>query len=122
MKSSIWHAITLALAAMTFSSGCKPPTPFAEHGPPTVTVATPGLQPVVPFINLTGTVAAYQSVNLVARVEGFLEAIKFQDGSFVDKGTVLFVIEQDTYQQKVLLYEAQLQDAQAEYDRQLSMI
>jgi RND family efflux transporter MFP subunit len=61
-------------------------------------------------------------VNLVARVQGFLEEIKFQDGSFVNKGTVLFVIEQDTYQQKVLLYEAQLQQAQAEYDRQLSMI
>lgn len=122
MKPSSWHAATLAFAAMTFSSGCKLPTPLTDHGPPAVTVETPALQPVVPYINLTGTVAAYQSVNLVARVQGFLEAIKFQDGSFVDKGTVLFVIEQDTYQQKVLLYEAQLLQAQTEYDRQLSMI
>ena len=122
MKSSNWNAVTLAFAAITFWSGCKLPTPFVEHGAPTVTVETPARQPVVPYINLTGTVAAYQSVNLVARVQGFLDAIKFQDGSFVGKGTVLFVIEQDTYQQKVLLYEAQLLQAQAEYDRQLSMI
>lgn len=122
MKARVWSSATLAVAAMTLGSGCKLPTPFAEHAPPTVTVQTPGLQPVVPYIHLTGTVAAYQSVNLVARVQGFLEEIKFQDGSFVDKGTVLFVIEQDTYQQKVLLYEAQLQQAQAEYDRQVSML
>ena len=122
MKASIWYSATLAFAAMTLWNGCKLPTPFAQHAPPTVTVETPGLQPVVPYIDLTGTVAAYQSVNLVARVQGFLEEIKFQDGSFVAKGTALFVIEQDTYQQKVLLYEAQLQQAQAEYDRQLSMI
>ncbi len=122
MRSSIWYAATLAFATMTLWNGCKLPAPFAEHAPPTVTVETPGLQPVVPYINLTGTVAAYQSVNLVARVQGFLEEIKFQDGSFVDKGTVLFVIEQDTYQEKVLLYEAQLQQAQAEYDRQLAMV
>ncbi len=121
MRSSIWYAATLAFATMTLWNGCKLQAPFAEHAPPTVTVETPGLQPVVPYINLTGTVAAYQSVNLVARVQGFLEEIKFQDGSFVDKGTVLFVIEQDTYQEKVLLYEAQLQQAQAEYDRQLAM-
>lgn len=122
MKASTCYLATLAIATMTLWNGCKLPTPFAEHAPPTVTVETPALQPVVPYIHLTGTVAAYQSVNLVARVQGFLEEIKFQDGSFVDKGTVLFVIEQDTYQQKVLLYEAQLQQTQAEYDRQLSMI
>ena len=78
-------------------------------------MAKPGREPVSPSIDLTGTVAPYQTVDLVARVQGFLESISFKDGSFVKKGTVLFEIEKDVYEQKVALYQAQVNGAQAEY-------
>ena len=77
---------------------------------------------VAPSIDLTGTVAPYQTVDLVARVQGFLETISFKDGSFVDKDTVLFQIEKDMYEQKVALYQAQVNGAQAEYTRQVGML
>jgi RND family efflux transporter MFP subunit len=94
----------------------------AYHFAVGVTVAKPGREQVEPSIDLTGTVAPHQTVNLVARVQGFLEAISFQDGGFVNKDQVLFQIEKDVYEEKVALYQAQLTGAQAEYTRQVGML
>ncbi|MBV8594125.1 MAG: efflux RND transporter periplasmic adaptor subunit, partial [Caulobacteraceae bacterium] len=62
---------------------------------------------------------AYNSVDLVARVQGYLETINYQDGSFVTKGTRLFGIEQDTYQQQLDQAQATLAANQAtlEYNK-----
>ena len=114
--------LILALLIALSWAGCKRPQPFTQTGPPMVTVAKPGREMVAPSIDLTGTVAPYQTVDLVARVQGFLETISFKDGSFVDKDTVLFQIEKDMYEQKVALYQAQVNGAQAEYTRQVGML
>jgi membrane fusion protein, multidrug efflux system len=114
--------LILALLIALSWAGCKRPQPFTQTGPPTVTVAKPDREMVAPSIDLTGTVAPYQTVDLVARVQGFLETISFKDGSFVDKDTVLFQIEKDMYEQKVALYQAQVNGAQAEYTRQVGML
>jgi len=58
----------------------------------------------------------------MARVSGYLESVNFQDGAFVDKGQLLFVIEPPPYEQQVALNEAVLVQAQAEYDRQQELI
>jgi RND family efflux transporter MFP subunit len=114
--------LILALLTALPWAGCKRPQPFAQTGPPSVTVAKPGRERVAPSIDLTGTVAPYQTVNLVARVQGFLETISFQDGTFVNKDKVLFQIEKDVYEEKVALYQAQLNGTQAEYTRQVGML
>src|SRR5262249_58672096 len=57
-----------------------------------------------------------------ARVEGYLRTFNFQDGSLVKAGQSLFVIEPEPYQAKLASQQAQLLDAQAEYNRQLHMI
>jgi RND family efflux transporter MFP subunit len=89
---------------------------------PAVTVATPKQEPVVDSLELTGTVAASRTVNLVARVSGYLESVDFKDGAYVDKGQLLFSIEPKPYEQEVALDQAQLRQAQSEYDRQLELI
>jgi membrane fusion protein, multidrug efflux system len=114
--------LILALLITLSWAGCKRPQPFVHTGPPTVTVAKPGRETVAPSIDLTGTVAPYQTVDLVARVQGFLETISFKDGAFVSKEKVLFEIEKDMYEEKVALYQAQLNGAQAEYTRQVGML
>jgi membrane fusion protein, multidrug efflux system len=114
--------LILALLITLSWAGCKRPQPFVQSGPPPVTVAKPGREPVAPSIDLTGTVAPYQTVDLVARVQGFLETISFKDGSFVSKDKVLFEIEKDMYEEKVALYQAQLNGAQSEYTRQVGML
>lgn len=79
---------------------------FTHKGAPTVptpivAIVKPKLLPVVEYITQTGNIVAFNSVNLVARVEGYLEEINFVDGTFVAKGRNLFVIEPPPYAAKL---------------------
>jgi len=79
-------------------SGPKGPE---EVPPPLVTVATVTEQDVNPPAEYVGHVEAVQTVDLRARIEGFLEQVKFKEGSDVCAGDLLYVIEQTAYQAKV---------------------
>jgi RND family efflux transporter MFP subunit len=90
-----------------------------------VIVAHPVQQPVTNYLEITGNTAAVNSVDLVARVQGFLQEIHYKDGDFVKKGTVLFTIEPEPYQVKLDQAKAAedgaaatLKQAEAEYQRQ----
>jgi RND family efflux transporter MFP subunit len=116
-------AVPLLLAACEEKNEYKPPPP------PAVTVATPLSQPVTAYLDLTGSTSAYQSVDLVARIEGFLESVGFADGATVTKDQQLFLIEPAPYEAKVAQAQASVDQsnavlvaAQAEYDRQNRMI
>jgi RND family efflux transporter MFP subunit len=119
-----------ALAPVAVSAlllvGCKeePRNAYVRPPPPAVTVAHPEVRTVTDYVELTGTTAAISTVQLVARVEGYLEQIHFQDGQLVKRGDLLFTIEQDQYQAKlqqahsqVAAIQAQLEQAQTEFDR-----
>jgi RND family efflux transporter MFP subunit len=80
--------------------------------PPKVDVALPVQRPITRYLDATGNTAPIKSVDLVARVQGFLEAINYQDGSFVKQGTPLFTIEPETY--KLKLEQAQAAEAGAQ--------
>lgn len=102
--------------------GCrKSPVPEAAVLP-VVIVQNPTREPVAENLDLTGTVAASRSVDLVARVSGFLESVDFKDGALVEAGQLLFVIEPEPYHQQLALNQAQLVQAQSEYDRQQDLI
>lgn len=99
-----------------------------EIPPPKVTVQEPQWQNMVDYVTQTGTLVAYNSVDLVARVEGYLDAIEFTDGTFVKKGQELFVIQPDTYYQQLLAAQATVAAqkaaniyAKSEYERQKKM-
>lgn len=117
----IYRIAGAGVALLFLVAGCKPPGLNMEAKPPRVTVAKPVSEPMVDYIEFTGTVGAYQSVNLVARAAGYLEGIHFKDGSLVKKGDLLFTTQQDTYIEDVKLYQAELDYSKAEYDRQLVM-
>jgi RND family efflux transporter MFP subunit len=89
---------------------------------PEVIVAHPFKEMVTHYDDNTGTIAATQQINLVARVEGFLESINFNDGQRVKKGDLLFVIQQDSYIEKVKRAQATLDYDNSEYQRQLAML
>lgn len=95
---------------------------------PVVMVKSPVLAPSVSYVTQTGTTIAYNSVDLVARVEGYLEGIKFTDGSFVKKDSELFVIQPQPYLEQLKAAQATLAAkkahyayTQAEYARQKRM-
>jgi len=108
-----------ALALMAFA-GCEQNT-FVPPPPPKVDVAMPVQRPVTHYLEVTGNTAPIKSVDLVARVQGFLQSIDYEDGAFVKEGTTLFTIEPETY--KLKLEQAQAAEAgaqatlkQAEFD------
>ena len=68
---------------------------------PKVIVAKPVRQMIAQYMTQTGNVVAYNSVNLVARIEGYLEKNNFVDGTFVKKGANLFIIEPPPYSAKL---------------------
>lgn len=95
---------------------------------PPVVIQKPLSVNMVEYVSQTGNTVAYQAVNLVARIEGFLENITFTDGTYVKKGQPLLVIEPEPYMAK--LREAQATVAaekaadaysKAEYRRQQRM-
>lgn len=73
---------------------------------PVVIVQKPVLAKMTEYVTQTGSTVAFNSVNLVARVEGYLDSVSFTDGSFVKKGQNLFVIEPQPYLEKLRGAEA----------------
>jgi RND family efflux transporter MFP subunit len=117
MKRKLFLQFGSALLAVAIFSGCGK-SENDSKSPPPVTVRQPRTEPVTAYLDLSGTVAASQSVDLVARVPGYLQSVNFADGSFVTNGQLLFVIQPDSYEEQLKLDEAALLQAQSEYDRQ----
>ncbi len=86
--------------------------------PPTVQVAHPLSIPMSEYVTQTGNTVAFNAVDLVARVEGYLDEINFSDGSFIEKGKTLFLIEPEPYLAKLKEAKAGLvaQEAIHTYD------
>ena len=100
-----------ALALMALA-GCEQNT-FVPPPPPKVDVAMPVQRPVTHYLEVTGNTAPIKSVDLVARVQGFLQSIDYEDGAFVKEGTTLFTIEPETYKLKLDQAKAAEAGAQA---------
>ena len=117
-----------AVAAMGILSACEQNT-FVPPPPPKVDVAAPVQRSFTRYLEATGNTAPIKNVDLVARVQGFLQSINYKDGAFVKEGTPLFTIERDTY--KLKLEQAQaaetgaqatLRQAEADYKRQQELV
>ncbi|MDH4201720.1 MAG: efflux RND transporter periplasmic adaptor subunit [Phycisphaerae bacterium] len=94
------------------------------QGPMPMPVARCLTQEVVNYNEFTGNLDAVESVDIRARVQGFLRRIAFKDGAFVKKGDLLFEIEPETYQAdrdrafaNLKSAESDLVRAQQDYDR-----
>ena len=116
-------ALIVICGLQHFSKSKKP-----AFEPPKVIVQKPKLSEVIEYVNQTGTLVAYNSVDLVARIEGFLESIEFTDGTFVKKGQELFIVEPEPYldklkeaQASVAAEQASLAYSKIEYRRQKNM-
>jgi membrane fusion protein, multidrug efflux system len=93
--------------------GCGRSSTAAPATSPAVTVAAAALKSVTPAGTFVGRVQAVDTVNLVSRVEGFLQKRAFTEGQQVKVGDLLFVIEQDTYRAAADQVQASLASAQA---------
>jgi len=108
-----WLLRAAALTALGLAAACGQSNTYQPPPPPKVTVAKPVEQKITRYFEATGNTAAVNSANLVARVQGFLTEIAYQDGAAVKRGQHLFTIEPEPYQLKLQQAQASEQAAQA---------
>lgn len=101
-------------AAMAFGlAACNNTATAPQAALPQVTVAHPLKREIVDWDEYTGRLAAPESVEVRARVSGYLTAAAFDEGAMVRKGDLLFVIDQRPYQATLESARAALAGAEA---------
>jgi len=110
----------LILSALLICSIMLPAAGSAAPGdkgkkapPPLVKVETVTLKHANKPEKYVGHVEAIVSVDLQARVEGYLQEVNFQEGAFVEEDQLLYVIEQAPYKARVASAEARATQAKA---------
>ena len=97
-------------AIVWINSGKKKPADA-----PAVCVMPAGVQNVEIYGEYVGRIRAQQFVEVRARVEGFLENMLFEEGTHVEKGQVLFVIDPRVYKARAEKARAQLHKDEAQF-------
>lgn len=105
----------LVLSGGLLLGGCgdQPEQAPAAAPPPAVSVVEVEPRDVTPTAQFTGRVVAIDTVDLRARVQGFLEQRLFTEGDDVKTGDLLFVIEQPPFEARVAQAQAQVASAEA---------
>lgn len=94
-------AVPLALAVMLAGCGENQPQKQSAGGappPPTVTIAKPVKRTIVDHDEYVGRFIAVNSVEVRARVSGYLESVHFKDGQNVKQGDLLFTIDKRPFE------------------------
>src|SRR5438270_11794440 len=122
--------LALVLGFCLGLTGCsRAPLEAPPAAPIPVTISHPVERDVTDYADFTARTAAVDSVEVRARVWGYLDKVNFKEGALVKKGDILFEIDPRTYQAmlnqakaKVAQDEAQLKFDEAEYQRNLSLV
>ena len=97
-------------------AGCDGKPAANSPPPPAVTVARPLQKSITEWDEYTGRFTALETVEIRARVSGFIDSVHFQEGQIVKKDDLLFVIDQRPYQIAVEQAKADIERAQAKLD------
>ena len=119
MRSRIISAVglLLALAGLAALAACsEPQAQPAAPPPPAVSVAAAIEREVVHTDEFPGRIEAVESVEVRARVSGYLESVNFKPGAAVRKGELLFVIDPRPFRAEVARAEATLGNTRAQLD------
>jgi len=109
------YALSGLLLLMTACAQQQPAAP--PPPPPKVTVSQPVSREVTEWEEYTGRLEAIESVEVRARVNGYLQSIHFKNGVTVKQGDLLFVIDPRPYQTELERAKAELALATARLER-----
>lgn len=101
-------------------AGCDDGSTQQAAGPapiPAVTVVKVEAKDLRPSVSFSARVEALHKVDLLARIEGYLDKQNFTEGASVKTGDLLYVIEKAPYEAKVAAAEASVAMAKARLDR-----
>lgn len=125
-KAVVIAAVVTGLAVLLLAAGVwlwihrsrqAMPSALQQRGPMPLPVVSCEIRDVTDFYEFTGTTEAVDSVEIRARVEGYLQGIHFTDGQIVEEGQLLFTIEPEAYAARRDEAAARLKAAQAELER-----
>jgi len=105
-------AVLLAIAPLLFGCG-EGQRPAAAPPPPAVTVAKPIQRTIVDQDKYVGRFVAVGTVEVRARVSGYLEKVHFKDGQIVKEGDLLFTIDKRPFQNTLDQARANLAQAKS---------
>lgn len=105
--------VIVLLAALI---GCEKPNEFVPPAPRTVSVAVPIEREVTNYVEFTGRTDATETVEIRARVKGFLETVDFTPAQLVEAGDQLFTIEREPFEAALDAARAQVARSQAEVE------
>jgi RND family efflux transporter MFP subunit len=110
-------ALGLILLAAQLLAGCdSKPVAGSVPPPPPVTVAHPLQKTITEWDEYTGRFTALESVEVRARVSGYIDSIHFNEGQFVKQGDLLFVIDPRPYRLAVEQAKADVERAKAKLE------
>src|ERR1700741_799452 len=107
--------LVLAAAGLEACTRAQAQGPAPE--PPTVTVAKPLVQMQADWSEQSGRFVAAATVDVRPRVSGYLSAVHFKDGQFVQKGQLLFTIDPLPFQARAARARADLAQAEARLEQ-----
>ena len=107
MKVPKYYIVVLA------AIGCGSPNNYVAPPPPEVTVASPVQQAVTEHLEFSGMTQPVETVEIRARVRGFLKERRFVEGSEVGKGDLLLVIDEEPFQIALEASRTRLKEAEA---------
>jgi len=113
---SLMHGARLLacpLAIATLVAGCGEGQKQAGPPPPAVTVREPVKRTVFDYDEYVGRFTAINSVEVRARVSGYLDKLHFRDGQLVKQGDLLFTIDKRPFQNTLDQARANLVQAQS---------
>ncbi|HVP10785.1 MAG TPA: efflux RND transporter periplasmic adaptor subunit [Phycisphaerae bacterium] len=115
-SSRLWGCYVAIMGVAWLPMGCDRATAPPALPLPIVTVSQPLLKEVSDYIEYTGTTSAIETVDVRARVMGFLQSVNFEPRSKVKKDELLFVIDPNQYQAEYDQACATLAARKAQYD------
>src|SRR5438874_10694913 len=107
----------LVLSSLVLAGCTRAPSEAPATAPIPVTVSHPVERYVTDYADFTGRTAAVDSVEVRARVWGYLDRVNFKEGALVKAGDVLFEIDPRTYRAALAQAEANLGQAEAHVRR-----
>jgi RND family efflux transporter MFP subunit len=105
--------VGVAFASILLLCACEQQNKYQPPPPAEVTVAKPDQRKVTLYMELTGSTAPLNRVDLVARVQGFLDKVAYKDGAAVKKGDLLFQIDPEDYKISLQIAQATQQQQEA---------
>ena len=115
MTRAILLGSLLLMAQLLTGCDNKPAANAAPPAPP-VTVALPLQKSITEWDEYTGRFTAVETVEVRARVSGFIESIHFKEGQLVKQGDLLFIIDPRPYQLTVEQAKADRERAKAKLE------